>query len=220
MKIKVCGLNDAGNLAAVAALRPDFAGFVFHRPSPRYAGKLDPAAMTALSDDTLRVGVFVNVGEGCLFDIAERYALDFLQLHGNESPDFCARAAERLPVIKAFGIDSESDFDAARDYESACKYFLFDTKSVLRGGSGRKFDHRLLDAYRGNTPFFLSGGIAPDDAEELARPIHPLCAAIDVNSRFETLPGVKDAAKVRAFMETIRNNRKQSETIKNNSIKR
>jgi phosphoribosylanthranilate isomerase len=206
MKIKVCGLNDAGNIASIAALRPDFAGFVFHQSSPRYAGNLAPGAMTVLSDSTLRVGVFVNVGERYLFDIAERYSLDLLQLHGNESPDFCARAAERFPVIKAFGIGSASDFEAVGDYENTCEYFLFDTKSVLHGGSGQKFDHRLLNTYRGDTPFFLSGGITPDDAGELARPVHPLCVAIDVNSRFETLPGMKDPAKVRTFIETVRNN--------------
>lgn len=211
MKIKVCGLNDADNIASIAGLAPDFAGFVFHQASPRYAGKLDPGALDVLSSCTLRVGVFVNAEERCLFDVAERYSLDFLQLHGNESPDFCARAAEKLPVIKAFGIADESDFEAARDYEHSCEYFLFDTKSVLHGGSGRKFDHRLLNAYRGDTPFFLSGGIAPDDAEELARPLHPLCAAIDVNSRFETSPGKKDAAKVHSFIETIRTDRIRNE---------
>ncbi|MDR3189178.1 MAG: phosphoribosylanthranilate isomerase, partial [Prevotellaceae bacterium] len=135
---------------------------------------------------------------------AARYRLQLLQLHGDETPDECAFFKSGYPVIKAFGIQAEADFAVTAQYEEACNYFLFDAKTALRGGSGKKFDHRLLASYHGQTPFFLSGGIAPTDAADIAALRLPRCKAIDINSRFEISSGVKSAAEVGRFIETVR----------------
>lgn len=204
MKIKVCGMRDERNIAQVAALEPDYMGFIFHPGSPRFAGGLDPEALSVLGPHIGRVGVFVGAEPEYILAQAQKYALGLLQLHGDEPPELCARLRERAAVIKAFGIGSRGDLEAVQAYEGACDYLLFDTRSAARGGSGRQFDHGLLAAYGGSTPYFLSGGLSPADAVKMAAFGDARCVAADINSRFETAPGVKDAAAVRKFIETIR----------------
>jgi phosphoribosylanthranilate isomerase len=204
MKIKVCGMRDADNIAAVARLAPDYMGFIFYERSPRFAGGLPPEALGTLLPGTLRVGVFVNAARDYISAQAARYRLDLLQLHGDESPADCAWFKPGYGVIKAFGVQEEEDLAATHRYEGLCDYFLFDTKTRQRGGSGRKFDHRLLASYHSPTPFFLSGGIAPEDATAIAALRFPACEALDINSRFEASPGVKNVAQVGNFIETVR----------------
>ncbi|MDR1417318.1 MAG: phosphoribosylanthranilate isomerase [Prevotellaceae bacterium] len=204
MKIKVCGMKEASNIAEVAQLQPDYMGFIFYERSPRFAEGLPPSALDALSDKTLRVGVFVNAAEAYIARQAARYRLDLLQLHGDETPAGCARLKSGYKIIKAFGVQSEADFAALHRYEEVCDYFLLDTKTPLRGGSGEKFDHQLLAGYHSKVPFFLSGGIAPKDAASLTDLQLPCCEAFDINSRFELSPGVKNVAEVGKFIEAIR----------------
>lgn len=205
MKIKVCGMREASNIADVARLQPDYMGFIFYERSPRFVGALPPDALEALSPETLRVGVFVNATRSHIIEQAARYRLDLLQLHGDETPAECAYFRKSgYSVIKAFGIRSEADFAALHRYEEACSYFLFDTKTAQRGGSGRKFDHRLIASYCGKTPFFLSGGIAPEDAANIADFRQLCCEALDVNSCFESSPGVKNVAEVEKFIGAVR----------------
>lgn len=205
MKVKVCGMKDAANIAEVAALEPDYMGFIFYERSPRFAGTLDPAALGAVPAGTVRVGVFVDAPLEYIRNMCRKYSLDAVQLHGNESPAKCAELRREYAVIKAFGISCVEDMDTVEEYEGTCDYFLFDTKTPLKGGSGEKFDHSTLSVYTGDTPFFLSGGIGPDDTVLHDKSLK--CCAVDVNSRFELAPGVKDADMLREFFNKIRKTR-------------
>ena len=205
MKIKVCGMGKPENIAEIASLKPDYMGFIFYEPSPRFVGNLDPLALDVLSANTLRVGVFVDAPLDYAIQQAETYKFDLLQLHGHETLEYCAALQNKYAIIKTFGIDRETDFAQISEYEYVCNYFLFDTKTELYGGSGKKFDHNLLDGYNGKKPFFLSGGISLEDANNLQINCPDLCNAIDINSRFETAPGIKDRNKIQKFIEIIRN---------------
>jgi phosphoribosylanthranilate isomerase len=204
MKIKICGMRDAGNIAAVGRFRPDYMGFIFYEKSPRFAGDLDPEVLDALPEGVRRVGVFVDAPEEFVRLTAGRYRLDLIQLHGDETPEYCRTLRRQIPVVKAFGVADAGDLERAAAYENACDYFLFDTKTPGRGGAGTKFDHCLLAGYRGSTPYFLSGGIGPGDAHLLPSVGDPRCVAVDVNSRFETAPAIKDAESVGRFIREIR----------------
>jgi phosphoribosylanthranilate isomerase len=206
MKIKVCGMRDPHNIAQIAGLKPDYMGFIFYAPSPRFVGSLPPEALDGIIPaDIRRIGVFVDAPETYLLETAERYLLDGVQLHGTESPEFCARIRQKYRVIKAFGVASETDMRPTEDYAGACDYFLFDTKTPTHGGSGQAFDHRILTAYTGSTPYFLSGGISETDASSLATWDDERCVGVDINSRFESAPGIKDAEAVERFITTLRN---------------
>lgn len=206
MKVKVCGMRDARNIAEIASLLPDFMGFIFYEGSPRFAEALRAEELDTLSPATLRVGVFVDAGVDRILRTVEKYGLDLVQLHGAEPPEVCAAIRETVGVIKAFGIGSPADLERTKEYEGCCDYFLFDTRTPLRGGSGLKFDHDILKLYEGRTPFLLSGGLSPEDAELLASTDYSRCAGVDINSRFESAPGIKDPASINKFMETIKNN--------------
>lgn len=197
-------MKEADNIAQIARLQPDYMGFIFYERSPRFIGDLPPSALNALPEETLRVGVFVNAAREYIATQAVRYHLNLLQLHGDETPTDCEYFKFGYSLIKAFGIQSAEDFAATHRYEGVCDYFLFDTKTTQRGGSGEKFDHRLLLSYRSQTPFFLSGGIAPEDAASLAALRFPCCEALDLNSRFELSPGVKNVAEVGKFIKAVR----------------
>jgi phosphoribosylanthranilate isomerase len=208
MKIKVCGMREAQNIAEVARLTPDFMGFIFYERSPRYAGEMPPEALDSLSPATKRVGVFVNAPMDRILDAVRRWALDLVQLHGSESPEMCAALrVEGLGVIKAFGVGGPDDVERAAAYEGTCDLYIFDTAAAAHGGTGRKFDHSLLAAYGGSTPWLLSGGLGVDDAPTLASFArkNPRCVGFDINSRFETAPGAKDPEAIKQFMETIKN---------------
>jgi phosphoribosylanthranilate isomerase len=207
MKIKVCGMREERNIADVARLTPDFMGFIFYEPSPRHAGEMPPEALDSLSPATKRVGVFVNAPMDRILDAVRRYTLDLVQLHGSEPPEMCAALrANRTGVIKAFGIGGPGDVERAAAYDGTCDLYIFDTAAAAHGGTGRKFDHSLLESYRGDTPYMLSGGLGPDDAPTLASFVrkNPRCVGFDINSRFETTPGAKDPATIKQFMETIK----------------
>lgn len=204
MRVKVCGMSFPGNVAAVDALGVDLLGFVFYPNSPRCVAtppeKLPPTRAK-------RVGVFVDQDEDEILSAVGRYGLDGVQLHGAESPDFCRRLRGSLPpgtlLVKAVGVASSEDLTTALAYEEVADCLLFDTRCATHGGSGRRFDWSLLSRYRGNLPFLLSGGLGPGDEERVRSFRHPRCLGVDLNSRFELSPGVKDVAALARFLRGI-----------------
>ena len=198
MIIKTCGMRDADNIRAVSELGIDWMGFIFWAPSSRYVSEKPSFLPTRQK----RVGVFVDARIEEVKSKADEYALDLIQLHGNESPAFCERlkANSRQQLIKAFNIATQEDLEQTSPYEGLVDYFLFDTKAKMVGGNGTQFDWSVLSAYQGNTPFLLSGGIGPDDAEKVRNFHHPQLAGIDLNSRFELSPALKDIEKLKQFI--------------------
>lgn len=204
MKVKVCGMRYDGNIVQIARFKPDFMGFIFYDRSPRYAGDITAETLDILPNETKRVGVFVDAPEDYIRATAVKYKLDYVQLHGSEPPAVCNSLRRDFKVIKAFGISTATDFEQITAYETTCDLYVFDTKTPTHGGSGRKFDHSLLSIYKGGTPYLLSGGISPDDAQLEGAFANSLCVGFDINSRFETQPGMKDTAMVKKFIETIK----------------
>ncbi len=198
MIIKTCGMRDADNIRAVSELGIDWMGFIFWAPSSRYVSEKP----TFLPTRQKRVGVFVDARIEEVKSKADEYALDLIQLHGSESPAFCERlkANSRQQLIKAFNIATQEDLEQTIPYEGLVDYFLFDTKAKMIGGNGTQFDWSVLSAYQGNTPFLLSGGIGPGDAEKVRNFHHPQLAGIDLNSRFELSPALKDIEKLKQFI--------------------
>lgn len=197
--IKVCGMREAENIREAEALGIDWMGFIFWPQSSRYVA----ARPTYLPTRCKRVGVFVDEQIEKVRHIAEDYALDIIQLHGNESPEY-ARTLGGRTLIKAFNIATADDLSQTRPYEGIVDLFLFDTKGRTVGGNGEKFDWTVLSAYQGATPFLLSGGIGPDDAGRIRAFRHPRCIGIDLNSRFEVSPAFKDIDRLREFVKNIR----------------
>ena len=195
MMIKVCGMREADNIREVEALGIDMMGFIFWPKSSRYVSQRPDY----LPKRVKRVGVFVDEDLEQVKRLAEDYGLDYIQLHGQESPSYIFQL-RGLHVIKAFNISTAEDLLQTQPYEGLVDYFLFDAKGKSVGGNGEKFNWDVLDAYQGNTPFLLSGGIGPDDTERVNAFHHPKCIGIDLNSRFELSPGLKDVAKLKEFM--------------------
>lgn len=203
----MCNEEDIRKLSDVGL---DYMGFIFWEGSSRAATRLDPSALEVLPDTVRRVGVFVDATIPELLCNVQRYSLDIVQLHGCESVGYCSELkrllGEKVELIKAFPIATSSDLEPVKRYDEYCDYFLFDTKSSLPGGSGRKYDWNILHAYHGPKPFFLSGGIGPDDVGRLNDFKHPDCMAIDINSRFEQKPGVKETERIIRFVQMIKSN--------------
>lgn len=206
MKIKVCGNIDLNNLLEVLALSPDMLGFIFYKHSKRYIGG-DTALMRVIASlkSIKKIGVFVNAEEDEIHATTDAYRLDAVQLHGNESPEFCKNISSNTPVIKAFGICNAFNFEIVDAYKDVSSYFLFDTATIQYGGSGETFDWSLLDQYNGNTPFLLSGGIDATHRAAIKSISHPAFAGIDVNSKFEISPGIKNTSNLKTFIHEIRN---------------
>ena len=196
--LKVCGMREAENIREVEQLSIDLMGFIFWPKSSRYVSERPAYLPTTCK----RVGVFVDERIEEVQRIAKDYALDFIQLHGHETPDYI-RQLDDLSIIKAFNIATADDFAACIPYEGLVDYFLFDTKGKSVGGNGEKFDWSVLKAYHGRTPFLLSGGIGPDDAERIKAIRHPRYAGIDLNSRFELSPALKDINKLKTFIQAL-----------------
>ena len=202
MIIKVCGMRDADNIREVEALGIDLMGFIFWQKSSRYVSEHPAYLPTACK----RVGVFVDEGIETVRRIADEYALEYIQLHGHESPKYLRAmhvGGGIQSVIKAFNIATTDDLKQTKPYEGLVDYFLFDTKGMSVGGNGQKFDWSVLSAYEYDTPFLLSGGIGPDDAECVKAFHHPKCIGIDLNSRFEIAFGLKDINKLKQFLEQL-----------------
>ncbi len=207
--IKVCGMREAANIRGIEALGIDWLGLIFWPKSSRYVSERPDY----LPRNAKRVGVFVDETPEKIVSISRLYGLDYIQLHGHESTTDINRLHQAIAdqgsatippqLIKAFSIATTSDLEQAKAYEGHVDYFLFDTKGPSVGGNGTQFDWEVLNAYHGHTPFLLSGGIGPDDATRIRAFNHPQCIGIDLNSRFELSPGLKDAQKLKTFLQKI-----------------
>lgn len=199
--IKVCGMTDGENIRQTEQLGVDFIGFIFYPRSPRFLFEMP----TYLPVRSRRIGVFVNESKDNILMYADRFGLDYIQLHGNESPEYCHNLqAAGMKLIKAFSIATPRDLSSVSAYEGLCQYYLFDTKTPQYGGSGNQFDWTLLNRYTGNTPFLLSGGINQYSAAAIRNFHHPRLAGVDINSRFESSPGLKDIGRIQTFISELR----------------
>lgn len=209
MKIKVCGITQTEQLTLLDELGVDYAGLIFYRHSARYMlDKLTSREVQNLTLDLKKVGVFVNASEEDINTQVELYGLDLVQLHGDETPAFCQYISRTVSVIKAFRITkhNEQNIDwMVKPYEEVCDYYLFDTNRIgAYGGTGEKFDWNILYSNKINKPYFLSGGIGTEDIEKIKIFQHPFLHAVDVNSRIESEPGVKDLDKVKMLAEQLK----------------
>lgn len=199
-------MTDPKNAREVSAHRPDYMGFIFYPRSLRYVGRNpDPALFSEIPEEVEKTAVFVNEYYERMIEVTEKYGIRTVQLHGMESPDTCiSLRSHGLKVIKVFPGDQLENAKLLRDYEEVTDYFLFDTPVRTHGGSGRKFDWTLLEKCRARKRFFLSGGISGDDAEHLRSLEMSGLFAVDINSRFETAPGIKDPELVGRFIKSLR----------------
>lgn len=212
MIIKVCGLREADNIGQVTAIEDvGLIGLIFYAQSPRYVDSKEIASMFSTKKNVGVVGVFVDETLDEVVRKCAQYQLDYIQLHGNETPDYLISLQQIVPsnvkLIKAFSIRSEEDLQTTSGYEGLCAYYLFDTPTSGYGGSGRTFDWKVLQHYTGSTPFLLSGGIGPNSMDSLSNFHHKLWAGIDLNSRFETTPGLKNVGLLSHFVQQITSNK-------------
>lgn len=199
MKLKICGMKYTENIQEVATLQPDYLGFIFYEKSPRYCnGKLPE-----IPKSILKVGVFVNAAMNDILKKIKEHDLQVVQLHGNETPEVCeVLKIINIEVIKAFSVADDFDFETLAPYESVCDYFLFDTKGKNPGGNGTTFNWEILKNYPSQKPFFLSGGIGLKEINKIKQldlPIH----ALDVNSKFETEPGLKNTQLLKELQNEL-----------------
>ena len=200
MKLKVCGMKFSENISEIESLKPDFMGFIFYKKSKRFFNE----SKLILNDKINRVGVFVNQEINEVIYNIKKYKLDYVQLHGEEDVRYCLSIKSICKVIKVFKIDDTFNFDKVKKFENVSDYYLFDTKTNLHGGSGKKFNWEILKNYNSKKYFFLSGGISENDIEEIKkiRKIYPIIG-IDINSKFE-LPNLKkDRAKIKSLIDKI-----------------
>ncbi len=203
IKLKICGMREEANIMDVASLKPDYLGFIFYSKSPRFVGE-DFVLPAKLSPDILRVGVFVNETSSFILDKAKAYNLDYIQLHGNETSSQCAELGQLgLGIIKVFSVADDFDFELTKPYKDVVDYFLFDTKGKHYGGNALTFNWDLLKQYDQEIPFFLSGGVSPENIKEVSKLDSMNIHAIDVNSGVEVSPGVKDLLKVKRLNEIL-----------------
>ena len=208
MNIKVCGITEMKQLQQLDGLDIDFAGLIFYKESPRYIGeKISKTELKNTDFDLKKVGVFVNPEMIDVLDAIDDYGLDAVQLHGDESPEMCEDLSSEVEVIKAFRVSDGVDIDKlVAPYDAVCDYYLFDTGGLKEsfGGTGKQFDWTILTKAKIEKPFFLSGGIGPDDAPKVKACKHPDFFGVDINSQFEKEPCVKDMAKLLQFRQGLK----------------
>ncbi|WP_449405564.1 phosphoribosylanthranilate isomerase [Mariniflexile maritimum] len=237
MGLKVCGMKYQDNIKQVAALQPDYLGFIFYEKSAR---NFDLEYIPEIPKSIKKTGVFVDEDLEVVIEKIRLHDLQAVQLHGEESPEYCLRLKRhyeevnddvissietdyfdferksrndgKLEIIKVFSIKDAFNFETLKPYEAVCDYFLFDTKGKLPGGNGYTFDWNVLSNYPSTKPFFLSGGIGLEEVDKLKEfihnPVSKCCYAIDVNSKFETEPGLKNIELLRKFKENVITRRK------------
>ncbi|MBK6834766.1 MAG: phosphoribosylanthranilate isomerase [Bacteroidetes bacterium] len=205
MQLKVCGLTDINQIKELSNLEIDRLGFIFYKKSPRYVDeKLNKEELVKINSKANKTGVFVNEKIDCIKNVIKDFKLTSVQLHGNESPDFCKELKDNIEVIKTISIKNKESFIELEKYKDTCDYFLFDTYSEAYGGTGEKFDWSWLINYKLNIPFFLSGGIDLADIKDIQAINHPNLVGIDVNSKFEIAPGIKDLNKIKELIKLIK----------------
>ncbi len=192
LKLKVCGMKHPNNIQDLIELKPDFIGFIFYDKSPRYVNEMDEDFIMRIPISIRKVGVFVNETLENILEISNKYGLEYIQLHGDEDLSFASALKERgLKIIKVFRVMDTIPF-FAKNYEGIADYFLFDTASINYGGSGRHFDWNILKNYNLNVPFLLSGGVQLQDVPKIKSMKIEQLVGVDVNSRFEIEPGLKN----------------------------
>lgn len=206
LKIKVCGMRDTQNILDVAALKPDYMGFIFFEKSPRNVSEIESLeTILSLPKEIKKVGVFVNESLENIVKTVRTFGLSTVQLHGKESPDICKRLKVlKLEVWKAFSVDQNFDFETCKPYENIVDRFLFDTKGDGYGGHGKAFDWNILKKYNTKVPFMLAGGISLENLTELQLLDGLNIAGVDVNSKFENSPGDKNIEKLQTLFEKIK----------------
>lgn len=210
MRIKVCGMTDLQQMHQLGTLGVEFAGMIFYPRSPRFILRhLNGEQVKRARLKVYKVGVFVNAAYDEIINHVENFGLDMVQLHGDETPRFCEKVSNYIQTIKAFRIGEDENIAwKIKDYRDSCDMYLFDTMGAGYGGTGKKFNWDMLRGQQFEKPFFLSGGISPDDVESIRSFCNdPVCNnlfALDVNSKFEVSPGVKNMELVRNFVEAIR----------------
>ena len=209
IRLKICGMKYSENIQEIAALKPDYLGFIFWDKSSR---KFELKELPKLDSNIKKVGVFVDSSLEEIQNKIKTFQLDAIQLHGKESVDYCANLKnEKVEIIKAFSINNDFDFNQLKAYENVVDFFLFDTKGKLPGGNGTTFDWQVLENYNLQKPFFLSGGIGLTEIsktkEFLDSDLSKYCYAIDVNSRFETEPGLKNKIDLEKFKKLLYENK-------------
>lgn len=211
-------MRDADNIRDISALGVDMIGLIFYPPSPRYVQQFSSGAgiipdyAPDMGKTPLRVGVFVDDMPQNIVTRVYNYKLDYIQLHGNEPRETLENLRAtidpdikpKIKIIKAISVSSAEDIKKYKEYVGAADLFLFDTKCKTVGGSGELFDWQVLQAYDGDVPFLLSGGIGPDDAERIKNFHHPKCIGIDLNSKFEIEPALKDVEKLKQFLVKVK----------------
>jgi|WetSurMetagenome_2_1015567.scaffolds.fasta_scaffold367269_2 phosphoribosylanthranilate isomerase len=206
IKVKVCGLTDPLNVKSVTGTGIDFVGYIFYPRSKRFLGwNPDKSLFSVVPEGVQKTGVFVDADPVQISEIAEYASLDIVQLHGNESIEYCRSLKDGgFHIIKTFGVGRDFDPASTDSYSDVCDYFLFDTKSEDHGGTGIKFNWSILENYPFLKPFFLSGGLGPEDANLTSLIRSDKFFAIDLNSRFEISSGIKDIASLRIFIDKLK----------------
>lgn len=206
MRLKVCGMREAENIRQLLALQPDYMGFIFYEKSSRFVGEdLDEELLKSFPHITRKVGVFVNATTSYILENYKKYNLDYVQLHGEELPDFCRNLKLKgVNIIKAFSVDENFYFGKLQNYKPYCDFFLFDTKGQERGGNGTTFDWSILNKYDNEKPFFLAGGIDLENAHKALEITNLKVFSLDVNSKFEISPAVKNIQKLDELIKIIK----------------
>jgi phosphoribosylanthranilate isomerase len=206
LKVKICGLKFPHNISQLVEVKPDYMGFIFYPQSKRYCeGFFEAEFMEEIPSTIQKVGIFVNETAETIRKVIKKYSIDVVQLHGREAPEICSQLKkDGKIVVKAFQIDQNFVFQHISKYKPFCDYYLFDTRSPIYGGSGQTFDWNLLQKYDNEKPFFLSGGIDIEHISTIKEITNLNIHAIDINSKFESSPGMKDVNKVAEFVKRIR----------------
>jgi phosphoribosylanthranilate isomerase len=203
MKVKICGNTHNRNLTEVASLSPDYMGFIFFKSSKRdVSNSVDKLNFTSIPESIEKVAVFVNEEPTKIIDICTKHSFTTVQLHGDETPMACESLQNHVKVIKVFRVSSFIPSNL-NEYSHCCDYFLFDTAGANYGGNGVPFNHTIITEYPITKPYFLSGGISTNDAEYLKSIENPMFYGIDINSRFETAPGIKDISMLNQFFKSL-----------------
>jgi phosphoribosylanthranilate isomerase len=207
LKIKVCGMKYPDNISALSDIKPDYMGFIFYPPSKRFIGlDFQKSDLNAIDKEINKTAVFVNAHLYEVVEFGNFYGFKFIQLHGSETPEFCEQLREQgFKIIKAFGIDEDFDFKTLESYVNSVDFFLFDTKTKEYGGSGQVFNWQVLDNYHLEKHFLLSGGLSLDNLTSIKKIENPYFYGVDLNSKFEIEPGLKDIEKLELAFKILRN---------------
>ncbi len=207
LKIKVCGMKYPDNISALSDIKPDYMGFIFYPPSKRFIGlDFQKSDLNAIDKEINKTAVFVNAHLHEVVEFGNLYGFKTIQLHGSETPEFCELLKEQgFKIIKAFGVDEDFDFKTIESFVNSVDFFLFDTKTKEYGGSGQVFNWEVLDNYHLEKPFLLSGGLSLDNLASIKKIENPYFYGVDLNSKFEIEPGLKDIEKLELAFKILRN---------------